>query len=230
MPSLGLNYYPFNSPIVLTDVIYEEYGGSLANTTKAQRQAAYWIAEQDVSTEIDTFLTRTIVTGTYAYGARVQLEHSNVHSVLLIRYVDFEETIFYTISGTANVYASLWDAKRGIVDIALILRNCACTIPGWNNLKVPYQLQIIYDTGLPSGTVYRPDVLLGLSTYAGIIINEIVGWGNEAPGDAGISEFSNQNYREKRKGLLNTTFGQSPKANFVRRMLNRLKEYRYVGL
>ncbi len=71
---------------------------------------------------------------------------------------------------------------------------------------------------------------MALSTYATIVINEIVGYGNEASGDVGIEEFSNQQYKEKRRGLLNTVFGDSPKARWAWRQLARLRKYRYVGL
>jgi hypothetical protein len=71
--------------------------------------------------------------------------------------------------------------------------------------------------------------MLGLCTYADLILNEIVGWGNEGAGDVGISEFSNQQYRELRR-IKNTNFGSSPRAIFANRMLQKLRRYRYVGM
>ena len=229
MPEIGLNYYPFSTPIVLTDVLFEEYGGNAANTSKSQRQAAYWLAEMKASEDIGSLLAKTVITGTYHYANRVMVEHSNVHRVILTRFVDFEENIYHTVSGTANVYIGLEDSKRGIIDIAGVISKCQCAAPGWINYR-PYQMQIVYEAGLPSGTVYMHDVLLGLTTYAQIMLNEVVGYGNEAPGDATITEYSNQEYSEKRKGLINTAFGGSPKANFAHKLFTRLREYRWVSL
>ncbi|GAG89388.1 unnamed protein product, partial [marine sediment metagenome] len=59
---------------------------------------------------------------------------------------------------------------------------------------------------------------------------EFVGYGNEGPGDVGIVEFSNQQYKEKRRGLLNTVFGDSPKAKWAWRQLTRLRKRRHVSL
>ena len=229
IPSLGLNYYPFSDPIVLTDVIYDAYGGNTANTTKEQRQAAYWLAEQKASEDIGTLLAKTIVTGTHQYVSnKVMLEYGYVDRVILTRFIDFEDSIYFTVSGTANVYVSLYDQPRGLVDIAYALNACNCHSTSRPN---PYKVQFVYECGLPSGTVFNSrDILLALTTYAEIMVNEIVGFGNEAPGDVGISEFSNQQYSEKRKGLINTVFGASPRANFAHRLLTRLRNYRLVGL
>ena len=209
MPEIGLNYYPFASPIVLTDVLFEEYGGNAANSSKTQRQAAYWMAEEKASEDIGTLLAKTTVTGTYHFATRLMLEHGNVHQVMLTRFVDFKEDVYYTISGTANIYAGIDNFKLGVIDLPLLVNNCHCASPSWRNLA-PYNVQIVYEAGLPSGTAYAHNTLLGLTTYAQIILNEIVGFGNEGAGDVGITEFSNQQYSEKRK-IMNTVYGSSPR-------------------
>lgn len=227
MTDLRINFYPFSDPIILTDDLFKAYGGNEANTTNEQRQACYWLAEQKATSDIGTLLTPAIVTGTHSYSEKILLDYGYVDYLTLLRFIDFEEDIYYTVSGTANIYVSLWDAKRGIIDIGYALRNCHCITP---TRPYPYMVQAIYHCGLPSGTVYRPDVLLGLTTYAQIMLNEIVGWGNEAPGDIGIEEYRNQQYSERRMGLLNTVYGSSPKANFAHKMMSRLRQYRQVGL
>jgi hypothetical protein len=71
---------------------------------------------------------------------------------------------------------------------------------------------------------------MALVTYADIILQEMIGYGNEAPGDVGVQEYANQEYREKRVGLIRTSFGTSARANFAHRMLSRLRKYRWCGL
>ena len=224
-----MNFYPYNSPIILTDDIYESYAGSdlLGLTTTNQRQAAYWMAEEKASEDIGTLLLPTTITGSYSYSSRIVLEHAWVHTIYATRFIDFEGSIYHTITGMDNIYLSLYDDERGLVDLAYAVGNCHCHTHANPH---PYKVQIAYQAGLPSGTSYRPDVLMSLTTYASIVMNEIIGYGNEAPGDAGIAEFSNQQYREKRRGQLNTVFGDSPRARWAWRQLTRLRRYRYVSL
>jgi hypothetical protein len=73
-------------------------------------------------------------------------------------------------------------------------------------------------------------MLLALTTYASIILNEIVGYGNESPGDMGVQSFSNQEYRETRKTLLRTSFGTSARAQFAHGLITRFRKMRYVSL
>lgn len=225
--TVDLNFYPFNNAIILTDSIYTEYGGNVANSTANQRQVGYWLAEMKVSEDIDTYLSVVTRTGTFHYHPQIMLDNNYVHRIIITRFIDYQENIYYSVSGTANIYVAVDNAERGVVDVASGVRNCHCHT---KTQPFPYKVQIVYETGLSSGTVYRPDMLLALTTYAQIIINEVVGFGNESPGDAGVSEYSNQEYREKRKGLINTVFGQSPKANFAWRLLTRYRKYKNVGL
>ncbi|GAF73015.1 unnamed protein product, partial [marine sediment metagenome] len=69
-----------------------------------------------------------------------------------------------------------------------------------------------------------------LSTYSDIIMNEIMGFGNEAPGGVGVQEFSNQGYREIRTKLGKTGFGSSARAQFVSNLLTSFRKHRYVKL
>jgi hypothetical protein len=224
---LGIDFYPYNNPIVLTDDIYQAYGGDLTVASTAQRQAAYWMAEEKASEDIDSFLLPTIVTGTYPYGSVIVLDHAFVHTIYTTKFLDFEEAIYFTVAGLGNSYVNLFNQERGMVDISYALANCQCS----SSLRpTPYKVQFAYQAGLTSGTSFRPDVLLGLTTYATIILNEIVGYGNESPGDIGVQDFSNQQYRESRKTLLRTTFGTSAKAQFVHSVFNRLRKLRYVSL
>lgn len=229
--TMNFDLYPYTVPIVMTDDAFQAYGGSLANTSDEQRNSAYFIAELAATEDIGTFLVPTNVTGSYSaskvIGKDFLLDFTYVNQVHWVRFHDFEERIYYTVSGTSNIYVGLRDPKYGILDIAYFLSNCHCPTSG---LFPPYQTEVAYNAGLPTGTSFNPNFLLALTTYSQIILNEIIGWGNEAPGDIGVKNYQNQSYRESRVGLLRTSFGTSAKANFAHRLLSKYRIYRVVDL
>ena len=118
--------------------------------------------------------------------------------------------------GTANDDVTLLSDEYGTAIIG-------CSI-------YPFKAEFTYEAGLPSGTSYHPDILLGLTTYADIILNEIIGYGNEAPGDIGVQNYKNQQYTESRVELIRTTFGTSARAQFVHKLFTKLRKHRQVGL
>ena len=220
--------YPYSSPVILSDTVFSNYGQDPLKGTSGQRKAAFIIAEKFVWSDIDTFLKPTNVTGTFHYIGQhsVLLDYAYVNQVHWVRFIDTEENIYWTITGTDNVYVQIRDDIYGIVDLDWVVANCGgCH----THSPSPYQIEIAYNAGLQTGTSMQPDHLLALATYADIILNEIVGHGNEAPGDARIDQFSNQSYSEVRR-LKNTTFGGSPRANFVSKLFQDLRVHRYVGI
>jgi hypothetical protein len=222
--------YPLSNTIILTDAIFIANGGSTGTSTAAQRNAAYFISEEAVSRDIPTLLLPVVVTGTYTweeYTKYITTEWAYVSEVILTRFLDIEESVYYTVSGTANVYVSLRDSERGQIDIHSVFANCRCA-SGFN--PFPYHIQLVYRAGLPTGTANRPNVLLALSTYADEVLQEIIGWGNETPGIVGVQSFKNQDYSEIRTKLSKTAFGSSPRAQFVKNLLVGLRRRRYVKL
>jgi len=223
-------YYPFTTPLILTDDIFINYGGGTGTTTTAQRQAVYAIAEEFVVRDINTFLLPYIVTGTYPLTydlLPIILDYGYVNSIEVVRFIDTEEDIYYTISGTANIKASLRDPARGILDIHWLMGNyagCGATY------RMPYQVQVVYNAGLATGTANSPIFELALTTIADEFLNEIEGYGNEAPGGVGVQRYFNQQYNETRVKLLRTTYGTSAKMNFVHKLLSNWRKPRYIRL
>ena len=225
--------YPFSTPIVLTDVLFDQYGGNFANSNEFQRQAAYVLAEELISDDIDTLLLNSRVTGTYVYNRsysqnfRITLGYGYVTNVVQTKFIDFEGNTYYTITGTDNIFVGLRDPERGIIDLSHAVKNCGCHSA---SRLSPYKIQVVYECGLPSGTAYSPKVLLATTTVANIMLNEIIGWGNEGVGDVGVQEFRNQEYSEKRTKLKNTVYGNSARANFAWKILKKLRKRRRVSL
>lgn len=223
------NLYPHSSPIIMTDDIFVAYGGHTGSSTLAQREAAYLISEMATSYDLETLLLPTVVTGTFTIAqiSPIVTDWAYVNTVHRIRFFDTEESAYYTITGTDNIYASLRDGGYGIIDLHTLIGNCNCCHGNW---EIPYIVEVAYTAGLPTGTANRADMLLALTTYSDIVLNEIVGYGNEAPGDVGVKSFSNQQYMESRVALLRTSYGTSARANFVHKLLTKLRKYRYVGM
>ena len=219
-----MQFYPYDSPIILTDAIFTAYNDGLL-TGSAIKSIGYWLAEEAVSRDLDTFLLPTVVTGTYPYKPTIMLDHAYVNSIFLVRFKDNLNQVYFTASGTYNYYTNLYSPEYGVVDAALVGSMCGGCSNGY-----PYEVEIPYNAGLSSGTSYRPNVLLALTQAAALFINEIQGWGNEGVGNIGITRFSNQNYSEQRMGMINTVYGNSAKSQFIHKQLDGLRKRRYAGI
>lgn len=222
-----MKLYPYTQAFIINDNVFQAYGGSLANTSTEQRKAAYWMAERAVTEDIGTFLKPTTVTGTFSPHEPFLLDYTHVNAVHSVAFLKFDGSTYYTVNGTGNETVAIRNNVLGIIDIDYYYSLCG----GCGSRKSSlYQLQVSYNAGLPTGTTTMPDVLLALTTYSQIILNEIIGYGNESPGDIGVEEYQNQGYRENRIGLFRTVYGSSPKALFAHKLLTHLREYRAVGL
>lgn len=224
-----MDIYPFSSPIILTDSIFVSYGGHTGTSTPAQRTAAYLIAEEKVSDDISTFLLPVTVTGSYPYNPNGTYftDYAYVNEIRVVRFIDFDGDIYWAVTGTNNSYIGLRYDDYGLVDINHWLDHCNC----FSSVSpLPYQVQIMYTAGLPTGTANHSNILLALTTLADITLNEIIGFGNEAPGDIGLQTFKNQEYQETRVRLFRTGFGSSPRAHFASDLLKKFRKPRYVGL
>jgi len=73
-------------------------------------------------------------------------------------------------------------------------------------------------------------MLLALTTYSDMVLNQIEGYGNEADGLVGVKQFKNQDYSEMRHNLKITSFGSSARAQFVSDLLTSIRKYRFVRL
>lgn len=214
--------YPYHSAIVLTDSLFVSYGGHTGTSTSGQRSAAYLMAEMAATEDIGSFLLPTAVTGTFQPNPfhRYIADQGYVTAVNKVIFLDAENTELWSQSGLGSDSVGIsGDGERGIIDI------------GYSELGyMPYKVQISYTAGIPSGTSFQPNVLMALTTYADIILNEITGYGNEAPGDIGVQNYQNQQYREERVALIRTQFGTSARAQFASQLLTNLRKLRKVGL
>jgi hypothetical protein len=225
-----MNPYPYSAPIILTDAIFAEYGGETGTASIVQRQNMFTLAEDVMSEALETYLLPTTVTGTYLYNRLwpyLILDNTWIQSINHVWFYDTKEYAYWDYAGTDNIYFSLRDDGYGLMDIHQMITNCHCytTMQPW-----PYQIQVAYTAGLPTGTANQPRMLTALTEYAKIVMNNLLGYGNEAPADIGVQSFRNQQYSETRVKLLKTTFGSSPQAQMINRLIEPYKFRRWVGL
>ncbi|HKZ39344.1 MAG TPA: hypothetical protein VJ044_00190 [Candidatus Hodarchaeales archaeon] len=219
--------YPFSAPIILTDDVYVSYGGHTGTSTANQRQAAYLIAEMQATDEVGSFLLPVTVTGTFGwpmYPDHLVLPYAYVHSIKGVTVLDQQAYDSCDLDESSGC-AFIWNDTYGYIDPRRVSSVCGCAY------GAPYQLRIAWESGLPTGTASKANVLLALTMVAEINLNEIVDpSANEGVGDIGIQEFSNMQYREKRKTLKNTAFGNSARANKAAQLLRGLKRFRALKL
>ena len=207
--------YPYNYSLILNDATFSLYGGRGTGTfSSAQLQAAYLMAEQQTVSYIGTFLLPTIVTGTFVTPQtrvqRISTDYGYVHRILGV----IVKTQNTTITGGCELLdndgcAYIYDDTFGYLDVHKLQ-----TLFGCSQNNVPYQYQIVYEAGLPTGTANQPLMLAAMTLAAGINLNElypgVVGM-NEGVGDVGIQEFESFGYHERRTAhaLVRTAFGGS---------------------
>lgn len=217
-----MNDYPYNAPIILTDVIFQNFGGLTGTSTAFQRQAAYLIAEKQMTNAIGTFLLPTIVTGTYWNpDSPLVLSHSHINSINHVTIMGL-----YCSGSFATTYTGCYAIRNdtyGYIDLW-----CYYNVLGCHHVyDGDYQWQIVYNAGLPSGSSYQGDMLLALTMAAQVTLNKIIDpSANEGTGDVGIMSFSNQSYSESRKELRNTSFGNSAMANGIEMLIRGYRKLR----
>lgn len=205
--------YPFSAPIILNDTIFTQYGGQTGSFTAAQRSAAYLIAETQTSNYIGTLLLPTIVTGTWGYAPQIVTDYGYVHQIFSTQILSVgNNCVLYTGSACSLIYEDTY----GYINPSCVTSLCGCS-----GLAFPYQVQIAYKAGLPTGVANHPSVLLAMTMAAQISLNEMIFPSqNESTGDIGIESYSSLDYSEKRVKARRTVFGTSAKAEKIANLLD----------
>ena len=222
-----MQQYPYYSPQILTDAVFTQYGGQTGTSSANQRQAAYLLAEEQMTEHLSAFLIPTTITGSawYKNGTLFETEFGYIRNIKhvsarVLEDVNPLDTQIYT--GTALIRNS----ENGYIDI--LFPNTTSS-NYW--VGIVYDVSVAYESGLSSGTVTSPIMLSALTKAAQIHLNE---WdaslANEGSSDVGIESFSNQSYAEKRKFLGNTIFGNSPAAQYIARVTRKYRAKPTIGL
>ena len=236
--------YPFSQPIILTDSIFLEYGGKSGTFTPSQRAASYLVSEMQVSNYIGTLLLPTIVTGTYPYMGknRIPTEYGYVHQLynVNVKSKGFLSTTCNLVDNAACGY--IYQDTFGYIDFKQVALICGLSLWGtWGGSSIvvpniPYQIDITYQAGLPTGTANQPPILEALTILAQIDLNEKDPGNsgvNETTGDIGVQEYKSLDYRESRAehALIKTALGDSAKAQRAKKLIDMtLKKARKILL
>lgn len=207
--------YPFSAPIILNDTIFTQYGGQTGSFTAAQRSAAYLIAETQTSNYIGTLLLPTVVTGTWGYAPNIVTDYGYVSQIYATNFLTLNSLATSVLTPNSG-YALIWEDTYGYVDVYGLLGTCNCT-----GGSIPYQVQVVYQAGLPTGVASHPSVLLAMTMATQISLNEMIFPSqNESTGDIGIESYSSLDYSEKRVKMRRTVFGTSAKAEKIASLLD----------
>ena len=225
--------YPHNSAIILNSQLFVENGGQTGTFTNTQLQSSYWLAEMSVSAYIGTLLLPTIVSGTfpYQYSSRLKMDYGYVSEILNIGIITREtaQSCDLTVrEGCGYIYNDTF----GYVDFKSLQGLCSCNwwwqgspYPRYPAGQSPYQIQVTYKAGLPTGTATQPGIMEALTILAQIDLNEkvpgLVGE-NESAGDAPLTRYRSIEYAEGRKisMFIRTNMGQSSRVMRAKQLID----------
>jgi hypothetical protein len=224
------------TPSVLTDVLYEAYGGDVNIATPGQRNAAYVIGETLVARELGAFLSPLRVTGSYAVpfpGRNLQLNNKRVHSVDAISYVHgcMHSCLVDSCSG-GDACAFIINGEEGVIKVTHKAGACCscnyCSCGG----SFTYALKVVYTSGLSSAYAAHPILLMALTQVAGLALQQIIDPAGAAGGvgDPGLKEWSNMRYRQVMVDGVVSALGASPIAQYATGLLKGLKRMRAMRL
>jgi len=227
--------YPFSSPIIMTDAIFARFGGGqyTGSFLSQQLQDAYLVAETQATAYVGAPLLPIVVTGTFNYEnqPRIATDYGYVSSILAV-YVISQNFLSASCDLLSNPGCAFISSDTfGYVDVQQLLPTASLVsyynipypsfppvFPFMANYMIPYQFQIAYQCGLPTGTANHPNFLRALAILAQIYLDDMqpgqVGM-NEGNSDVAIQDFKSIDYQETRAktALHRTNLGQSPKAN-----------------
>ena len=224
-----MQQYPYNTPIIMTDSTFLLYGGMTGTSSDLQRNIAYGLAEEQMTEYLSTFLIPTIVTGTYFWrgGNPILLDYGNVTNVLLVSIHSHDWSNGCTLSSATGCFAVRGDGRYGAIDVQALANCSGCG----QIISPPYNVQVVYESGLQTGTSFGNTMLQALTLASQINLNELdFSLSNEGTADIGIQDFSNQKYSETRVTLGNTAFGNSAVAQRISRLVKKYRTRPVIGL
>lgn len=217
-----MQQYLYNTPQILTDSIFTLYGGQTGTSSSAQRGIAFTMAEEQMVEYLQSYLTPTIVTGTFLWRGKnpLELDYGWIISVNQVGINSLDGRNSCSMTTVTGCYV-VRNAQYGYLDVAYLLSCGGCNqILGFP----PYNIQVSYRTGLATGTYTSARMLMALTMAAQINLNEIdVSLANESIADVGIEFFFNQKYHEKRIKGYSTVFGNSATAQRIARLVRGLR-------
>ena len=159
-------------------------------------------------------------------GNAVDLEFGNILRVRKVTISDIDWNNSCTVN-TVTGCSVIRNAEYGYLDINYLLSCGGCgSVVGYP----PYNVTVVYESGLSTGTASQPAMLAALTIAAQINLNECdATLSNEGVADIGITKFTNQSYSEQRAVMGNSVFGNSAMAQRAARLVRKYQSKPSIG-
>lgn len=227
-----MKIFPYQNPIILNDVVFSQYGGQGTGTfSSIILQNSYLLAEMQVSEYIGTFLLPTTVTGTYPFmhQSRISTDWGYVQQLLNVSILTKQTCQDCSLTSN-NGCGYIYQDTYGYIDFRQLSSVCGWSWWGFPYSPyiatfAPYQIQLAYVAGLPTGTATQPGIMEALTILAQTDLNEkfsgMVGV-NESVGAIGIQDFASMDYRETRAAhaLVKTALGDDAKSQRAKKLID----------
>lgn len=224
--------YPLNVPIILNDAVFSQFGGQGTGTfARAILDNAYLMSEMQVTNYIGAPLLPITMTGTYPFMHQTRLvtDYGYVQQLLSVSILTNQgcQSCGQTSTeGCGYVYQDTF----GYIDFRQLQSVCGWSWWGYPYSpyiaqQAPYQIQLAYVAGLPTGTATQPGILRALTILAQSNLNDmfpgVVG-NNESVGMVGIQEFKSLDYSEIRadNALIKTALGDDAQSQRAKKLID----------
>ncbi len=214
------------TPIFLKEQDFITNGFFTGTANSSQVNMAFALAEWQVQKEIGTYLTPTVITGTFSWPKDqwiLQTPETRLREIKsVVLHQAYSAGVDRLISGTADIIDNdngYFRVKPSPYDVS-DCNNCGNAMP-----QDVYKAEIAYTVGLETGSHLLPNVQLALSLAADINLNQFA--------DRGMAqEFENFNttlqigrtiMTNKSDLVMNTPFGPSGRGQYIRELLRGLK-------
>jgi len=212
----------------LTDQLFILYGYFTGSSTYYQRQAGYRIAQRQVEQEIGTFIIPRTEVATIPFvspNTITQLPIGKINSIdSVVLHELYSNNVERLISGTASIadpYNGYVILNQSLDDVS----NCTNCFSSRGIYKATITLNAGYSTG---SIVGNPDIELALCTASEIVITQMYdrGMGFEYWDFSKTTQIGRTIQTLSDKFLLDTAFGHSSLAGYIRTLLLSYKIFR----
>ena len=141
----------------MTDSSFLLYGGMTGTSSDLQRQIAYGLAEEQMTEYLQSFLIPTVVTGTYLWrgGNPIILDYGNITNIYLVAISSHDESNRCAMTYVTGCFSIRGDGKYGAIDVQALANCSGCG----QIVSPPYNVQIVYESGLQTGTSFGNSML-----------------------------------------------------------------------
>jgi len=201
--------------------MFTSFGGVTGSVSAAMLHLAFDVAEMQVEEFLGSPLNPVTITGTFSL-----YPYQEVQTLPWMGVISVDRLSYTTSSGSAIMRTDIaWpqmylvNQEAGVLNVRGLWAGCSL----W-----PQMVEIVYTAGFPTGTLaVNPKVQAALVQASRLVLNEL-----QNPGAyevaVGIQHFSSMRYSETRFKLKDTSFGSSAAAQYIAKLLEKLR-YRRVG-